>query len=190
MIKILQSTSTWKYILPLFILFCGVTFYIFPKYQSQLREIAGEEVKPLDTRFSYTLEEVVSDFEKLGVEGRHVYQFIVGRIDMIFPVIYGLFFILTLAYLLKKITPPHSKWMLIALLPVLGMLFDYLENFNTLSLLKNYPDLSAQGVAWGEQMTRLKHGFLFLSIGLILFLAIGVVIKKLMHRKDKTAYNS
>jgi len=50
MIKILQSTSTWRYMLPLFILFCGVTFYIFPKHQSQLYEIAGEEVKPLDDK--------------------------------------------------------------------------------------------------------------------------------------------
>lgn len=189
MIKILQRTSNWKYILPLFILFCGVSFFIFPKYQSQLAEMAGEEVKPLDIRFSYTVDEVINDFEKLGVEGRDLYKFIVGRIDMVYPIIYGLFFILVLAYLLKKVTNPDSKFILIALLPLLGMLFDYLENFNTLSLLNNYPNLSEQGVAWGEQMTRIKHGLLFFSIGCALVLAIVLLIKKFMNRKNNTVYH-
>ncbi len=77
--------------------------------------------------------------------------------------------------------------MLIALLPTVGMLFNYRENFNILNLLNSYPNLAQQGVNWGEQMTRLKHGFLLLSIGLALVLALVWLIKKLMSRKGNLA---
>jgi hypothetical protein len=70
------------------------------------------------------------------------------------------------------------------------MLFDYLENFNTLKLLNQYPQLSAQSVAWGEQMTRAKHGFLFLSVGLVIFFTIALLIKTLMKRGKKKSGKS
>lgn len=190
MIRFLQRTSTWKYIVPLFLLFCGFTFYLFPHYQSRLNEIAGDKVKILDTRFSYTRDDVINEFKKLKPEGRKLYTFIVGRIDMAYPLIYGLFFILILAYLFKKTTKIDSKVILIALLPALGMLFDYLENMNTLHLLKRYPAISVQNVARGEQMTRMKHGILFISMGLTFFLAVALMFKKIKHRKNYTPYNS
>jgi hypothetical protein len=180
--KILQRASTWKYILPLFILFFGITCFVFPSYHSRLKEIAGEEVKSLDSRFSYTMDEVRTDFEKLGVAGRSLYQSIVGGIDMVYPIVYGLFFILILANLLKKTTNPGSKFMLLAMLPTLGVLCDYLENINTLSLLRDYPHLSEQSVAWGEQMTRMKLAFLLLTLGFVLFLAVSLLVKRLKKR--------
>lgn len=189
MIQILQKASTWKYLLPLFVMLCGFYAIIFPYYQSQLSVIAGEEVKPLDVRFTYTLEEVTRDFGKLGEAGRNVYKVVVGRVDMIFPVVYGLFLMLLLVNLLKKTTKPGSRLMLIALLPALVMLFDYLENLNTLRLLENYPDLLPQAVARGEQMTRIKWLSLFLSLGLAFLLTASLLIKKLMQRKGKTGYN-
>jgi hypothetical protein len=180
--KILLRASTWKYIFPLFVLFFGITFFVFPSYQYRLNEIAGQEVKSLDTRFSYTLKEVRMDFEKLGVAGRSLYSSIVGGVDMLYPLVYGLFFILILANLLKRTIGPGSKLMLLALLPILGVVCDYLENINTLSLLRNYPQLSEQEVAWGEQMTRMKHAFLFLSLGFALFLAVALLVKILKKR--------
>lgn len=182
MIGILSKFSNWKIILPLFVLFGIIAFYLLPSYQAKLSEMVAEEFTPLDLRISYTPEEVNSMFERLGHEGRDVYKFVVGRIDMIYPVIYGLLFILVLAYLLKKLNNPGSKFILIAWLPIAGVLFDYLENFNTLKLLAQFPDLSVQSVSWGEQMTRAKHGFLFLSVGLVIFFMIALLIKKLMKR--------
>ncbi len=91
MLTLLQRTSNWKFILPLFVLFRGVSFYVFPTYQAKMNKVAGVEIQPLDTRFSYILAEVTNDFEKLGAKGRDLYKLIVDRIDMIYPIIYGVF---------------------------------------------------------------------------------------------------
>jgi hypothetical protein len=181
--KLLIQMSNWKFILPLFILFLIVFVFIFPNYQGRMAEIAGQEVTPLDSRFSYNYDEVKKDFDKLGPEGRNTYRFVISKIDMLFPVIYGLLFILILAWLLKKITPEGSNWVLLSLFPCIGIIFEYLENFNTLSLLDNYPDITAENVTWGEQMTRLKHIFLFLSVAFMPLLALTLLIKTLRRKK-------
>ncbi|WP_169728005.1 hypothetical protein [Adhaeribacter aquaticus] len=151
-------------------------------------EIAGQKVIPLDIRLSYSLKEVLDEFDKLGLEGRKLYKYMVVQIDLIYPVMYGLFFILVLAFLLKNLFNTHSKYILFSLIPAFGVAFDYLENLNTIKLLNTYPHLSAQDVAWGELMTRMKHGILFFSIGLTVFLALVLLVKKIMQRQNNKPY--
>ena len=178
----LSRLSNWKYILTVFVLFAVFSFFLFPHYQARLSEAAGEPVTPLDTRMSYSPDEIRTLFDSLGTEGRDIYKTVVG-IDMLYPVVYGLLFILILAWLLKKITHENSGWMLLALIPVLGVLFDHLENINTLKLLNRYPDISTAAVAWGEKMTLLKHSFGVLSVALAGLLAVVYLVKRLIHRK-------
>jgi hypothetical protein len=167
--NILVKMSNWKFILPLFILFLIFPALLFPHYQGCMAEIAGQEVMPLDSRFSYTYDEVKNDFGKLGSEGRNTYRLVIAKVDMLFPVFYVPLFILVLAWLLKKITREDSAWTVLSLFPVVGILFEYLENFNTLSLLDSYPAITEDSVSWGERMTRLKHIFLMLSIAFMPF---------------------
>ena len=176
--NILDKMSNWKFILPFFILFLVFPFFLFPYHQQLMTKVAGQEIIPLDSRFSYSFNEVKNDFDKLGAEGRNVYRFAIGVVDMIFPVIYGPLFILILAWLLKKLSGRNSNWILLALFPIIGILFEYLENFNTLSLLDNYPAITESGVSWGEQMTRLKHIFLMLSVAFMPILGIVLLIRK------------
>ena len=181
----LSQLSNWKYIVACFVLFAVFSFYLFPEYQERLSEAAGEQVKPLDTRFSYSADEVRVLFEQLGTEGRDIYKGVVG-LDMVYPLVYGFLFILILAWFLKKITGPGSQWLMLALLPLIGVLFDYLENINTLKLLNRYPEISIDAVAWGERMTLLKHGFGLLSVALAALLAVVYLVKTLMHRKKSS----
>ena len=132
-LNMLRKYSNWKIMLPSSILFIIFTLIIFPFYLSQLNEIANEKVLFLDGRLSYNYEQVNILFNKMGREGRDIYHFMAGKVDMIYPIVYSLFFVLLLASLLKKIFSQKSKIILISLLPLIGMLFDYLENFNTLS---------------------------------------------------------
>jgi hypothetical protein len=184
MVRWLHDFSNWKFILPLFILFAFFSFYLFPEYQSQMGAHASQQVQPLDTRVSYTTEEVKTLFTALGVEGRNLYSFITGKIDMVYPVIYGLMLTLILAYLIRKLSARYSPLLLFALLPLAGMVFDYLENIQILRLLDTYPEFSDQMVATGQTLTRTKHGFLFLSITLILLLAIVYATKRFLLKKN------
>lgn len=179
---ILLSASNWKFILPLSILVFIFAAVLFPYYQGRMAEIAGQDVIPLDSRFSYSYEEVKNAFDQLGPEGRSTYRFVIACVDMLFPLIYGLLFILVLAWLLKKITRQDSGWILFSLFPCVGIIFDYLENFNTLSLLNQFPDITAESVEWGEQMTQVKHTFLLLAVAFMPLLALSLLIKSFRRR--------
>ena len=185
MIKLLSSVSNWKFIIPVFLLFCYFTFFLFPNQQTQLTKIAGEQISPLDTRFSYSLQEVNYLFENLGIEGRELYATIVGSVDMIYPIVYGILFMLVLVFLLRKLSGHKSKLILIALLPVLGSLFDYFENFHILKLLQKYPTITEQDIVLSEQFTRLKHIILFSSLGIVLAASVILLLKFVTKRKDK-----
>jgi hypothetical protein len=181
--NILAATSNWLFILPFFILFVLFSFYLFPDYQSRLTRAAGEEITVLDTRFSYTQEEVLTDFERLGPDGRVLYAVIVGHLDMVYPMVFGFLFVLILAYLLRNVTHPKSNWMFLALLPVLAIFFDYLENFNTLHLLKTFPNITEEAVSRGEKFTFLKHILGLTSVATILTLSVVLVVRKIRKRK-------
>ncbi len=178
MINLLNKTTSLKIIFVLLILFVGFNGYIFPSYQNQMNEIAGKSVEVLDTRMAYTLEEVNAMFNDLGASGRSLYKFIITPIDMIYPIVYGLFLIFLLTFLLKKITASDSKLILLSLLPMSIVLFDYLENFNTLNLLKNYPDLSQTSVFYGDLVTKIKWYCAYASLSLVLILTIIVISQK------------
>ena len=184
--NILDKMSNWKFILPFFILFLIFPFFLFPYHQERMARLAGQEIMPLDSRFSYSYNEVKNDFDKLGVEGRNVYRTAIGVVDMIFPLIYGPLFILVLAWLLKRLTRRDSNWILLAWFPLIGILFEYLENFNTLSLLNNYPAITESAVSYGEQMTQLKHIFLMLSVVFMPLLGIALLIKNFKRKQEGT----
>jgi hypothetical protein len=161
------------------------SLFLFPRYQSQLSQAAGQQVAPLDTRFAYSAQEVTSLFEVLGEDGRQTYRTVVGIIDMIFPLVYGGLFTLVIAWLLRKLTAPSSPWMFVSLLPLTGVIFDYLENFTILRLLNQYPDISPDTVSWGEQMTQLKHVTGLLSVVIALVLVVILTSRYVAKRTTK-----
>ncbi len=157
MIHFLQKFSNWRSIVPLLILFVVFSSYFFPAYQVRRDHAASGKVEPLDLRFGYDYQEVLHEFNVLGVGGRAVYRIMVGKIDMAYPVVYGPLVIMVLAFLLKRAFPDAPAVIVAALFPVLTMGFDYLENANTLRLLTHFPDFSPEDVARGAWFTMLKH---------------------------------
>lgn len=171
--KRIYNIANWKTITPLFILVVLLMGFAFPKYQNQINELAGEELTALDVRMGYTKSEVVTLFDKMGEEGRGIYQFMSSKIDLICPIVYGLLLTLLIAALLKNITRSTSKWRWLYSLPFAAILFDYLENWNVLKLLSNYPNITEAEVAFSSQMTVMKWGVLVTV--LLVLVVLGVV---------------
>lgn len=168
----IHKFSEWKYIFPLVILFLVFTFYFFLNIQHQINIAAGEELIVLDLRFSYTLNDVNTLFEAMGAEGRKLYQTMVGQIDMIYPLVYGSMLMLLSAFFLKKINLFRHPFLPFLFFPAVLIFLDYLENFNTLRLLKAYPNLTAEAINWGSFLTSLKH---IASITCLSFLLVLIV---------------
>ena len=178
---LLAKTSNWKFILPALLAFiCCI--YLFQNAESEMSQIAGEKVVMIDLMSDYTLEEINDFFTKIKAEGRQIHQHATGVVDMIFPFVYGLLFILLSAFFLKKITRPDSNWMYLSLLPILLMLVDFKENFNTLNLLETFPNLTAEIVDSASKVTGIKAMLTNISMGLPLVLGIIWGAKWLMSK--------
>lgn len=171
MTNLLAKLSTWKLIIPALLgsIYC---IYLFQNAQAALTELAGEPTEIIDMKRNYTAPEITEFFTKIKSEGREIHKHTTGVVDMVFPITYGLLFILLSAFLLKKITSPDSKWMYLALIPVALMIVDYIENFNTLNLLDSYPDLSAEMVDSASAITGIKEVLTNISFSLPIVLGI------------------
>ncbi len=86
----MKNKSSWITIIFLGLLFLFFMTYLFPLYQAEVNDIAGKAVESLDTRFSYTKNDVLQLFDTVKVEGREKMVFISGVVDMIYPLIYGI----------------------------------------------------------------------------------------------------
>lgn len=181
--ELLEKIAKPKWILLFFVLYCVLSLYAFPAALSKIKSPKKEEVKILDTRLHYSVRDVETLFLQLGPEGRATYASVASGLDMVYPLVYGILFVLVLAFLLQQVVKPRSPLLYLSLLPLLGVLFDYLENFNTLSLLRSYPQLSVNDVVRGEGLTRTKWSVLFFCFLIVLFLLIKWGVEKLSKRK-------
>ena len=178
--KILLKFTQWKFIIPLFLLSALFNFYLFPKHEVQYN---NESLKSLDIRTSYSKEDVMELFSKLGDEGRETYEFAISVIDMIYPIVYGMLLILLLSKLIKNIFREESNYIYLSLLPILIMIFDYAENTNTLSMLSKFPEISDGSVAFGSLVSGVK----WYSVSVILILIITGflywIVKEILLKK-------
>ena len=126
----------------------------------------------------YDFEYVKNLFDSLGSEGRSVYLYQQIPLDLVYPFLFGLSNLLLLAYLFKKIEVKNKNVYYLSLIPVVGGIFDYCENFGTIGLLTSYPDISPLFVQINSFFTVLKSGFVALFfILLILTFLVFVFIK-------------
>ena len=156
MIKLLVKTSNWKYIVPFFLL----TLYllsVFINGQNEMSAIVREEVTLIDLWQSYNFDEITTYFKQLKSEGRAIHEELTSVPDMFFPFAYGPFFILIFAFFLKNIFGKESKWILLSLFPVTTMGMDYLENINTLEMLRSFPNHTEEMVRKGSFFTEMKN---------------------------------
>lgn len=179
--KLLTYASNWKFIVPALIAFIGC-IYFFVQAENDLSALAGHDVQMIDTRGAYDLESINDFFEDIGAEGREIHRQTTAITDSIFPFAYGALFILLAAFFLKKIFDPNSNWMYLSLVPVLLMIFDFKENWNTLQILDQYPDLSADQVSSASSVSMIKAMLTNVSMMLPLILGIIWLVKWLINR--------
>ena len=174
---IIQKASLKKAIL-FTILF--VAFYVIINFSgigvAGLLEITGG-ANILDFEFGYTYEEAYGILTALGVEGRIFYLTKISPIDFPFPFTYMLFYAGWIALLAKHtLSKEWCKYLL--LVPVLAMLFDWIENIGIITMLNNYPNLPSWAVLIASVGGILKTSFTAGSTVLIGILFIMFIIQK------------
>ena len=127
----------------------------------------------LDLKFNYSPQYVYEVFALQGELGRDLYRNMIIKIDLIYPLIDGLFFLSALMLIFKTIITNKQKLYILTILPLFIFVFDILENLSMLIMLSSYPEELHTVAAVANIFTMTK----FTAIGSSITLAIvGLII--------------
>lgn len=157
--SIFLRIATGRNVLLFFALFIAFTGFIMPAMEADIKALSGG-VGVIDLEFFYSPAKVFSMLSAYGPEGIHLYLIAQWTVDLVFPVIGGLFFITFLLWLGAK------KWWWLGVLLTLS---DWTENIFVTLLLVQFPDFSPSIAIASCVFTCLKWSTIFFSNGLILY---------------------
>ena len=157
----------------LFILFL---VFIMPNMASRTDTESTMNRSP-DLSLVYTPEDLYQMAEGYGGEGRAEYIKMRVTFDRGWPLVYMVFLTAAISWLYRRTFNPGSAWQLANLAPVLGALFDYLENIGASIVMARYPETTPVIDLATPLMTLIKWlfvggSFVLLVIGLILMFII------------------
>jgi hypothetical protein len=89
--------------------------------------------------FLYSPKDLYEWAEEYGMEGRRVYIRARFTFDLVWPVVYMIFLSTAISWISRKAFQSGSGWQRMNLVPVLGAIFDYLENISTSIVMGRYP---------------------------------------------------
>ena len=129
-------------------------------------------------------------FSKMDYEDRQAYQFSTGVIDMIYPLVYGLLLILLMTKLINQLFKKNSYLIFLIILPLIIMICDYTENFNTLRMLTDYPDIKESSVFLGSKFSGIKWYLVSFTLSFLIagtiFLSFKFMVRKWKYKQGKT----
>jgi uncharacterized membrane protein len=168
--------------LAVFLLFSAL---VLPRQATTAEKNTGDAGSP-DMSLYYEADDLYHMAELYGQEGREAYVRARFSFDLIWPLVYTLFLATAISWVFSKAFAPDSLWQRANLAPVLGALFDYLENISTSLVMLRYPNQTPVVDMLAPVFTLAK--WILLGAGFVL-LFIGVVASfwRLTRNKNRAA---
>jgi hypothetical protein len=148
---------------------------ILPAQQANI-EAASGGTGPIDLLFFYTPEKVYGMIAAYGDQARASYRLFELTGDILYPIVYTLFFSLAITWLFQRgftSTSPMQKYNVV---PFGGWFFDLLENLGIVAMLSVYPATPAL-LAWGSAVFTLIKWIFAIASGVLLLIGLGMAIK-------------
>jgi hypothetical protein len=166
-----RVTNGWVALsaLAIFLLFSAL---VLPGQSATSEANAGGARSP-DTSLYYSADDLYRMAEAYGQQGREAYVRVRFTFDLIWPVVYTAFLSTAISRVYGRAFAPHSRWRRANLAPLLGALFDYLENLSTSLVMVRYPDQTAVVDALAPLFTLVKWVFV---VGSFVLLFAGVAV--------------
>ena len=116
----------WLLTATAFGVFAGVFFASSAPFAIPRVEAACDQAPP-DMRFTSSATDVLGFLTGCGAAGRDAYRFLQVA-DLLYPTVFGMFMATSMALVLVRLAPGRHALLALAVLPLLGSAFDYLEN--------------------------------------------------------------
>ncbi len=165
----IKKLTTLRFFLLFLVLTIIVAVVMMGYVHPQILALSGG-LPILDTRPGYTFADVEHLFTVLGEQGRQLYTTL-QVLDLIFPLAYGMSMTLALTGVVTRLFPEGHPMEKAVFIPILGMIFDYLENITIAALIASYPNLSPLAVSIANIFTQLKWSCIILALTLLVILA-------------------
>jgi hypothetical protein len=165
--KRIDKISSGKMVVISLVVFMVFTAVVLPWQSAKAEEFAGD-AGGIDTSFFYTSEELYDTVRAYGEAGRQEYIKARWTFDLIWPVVYTFFLATATAFIFRRCCEPDNwtKWL--NLVPVAGMIFDYLENLAVTLVMILFPK-EFLGLGWvASVFTLVKWGLVISSFILLL----------------------
>jgi len=178
----IRDKATGRLTLVFLLLFLGFTTVVLPGQAAQAEEYSGGAGSP-DRSFFYSADDLYGWAEAYGAQGRRAYVRARLTFDVVWPLVYTLFLSTALSWVMARAVAAESVWSRANLVPVLGMLFDLLENGATASVMTRYPQATPVVASLAGFLTLVKWLFVYGSFALLLF---GLVVSAWRWWQQKT----
>lgn len=144
---------------------------VLPGQQAKIESHPGA-AGPIDLQFFYTPDKVYGMIASYGSEIRASYRIFELTGDIIYPIVYTLFFALAVTWLFQRGFASNSNMQKYNVVPFGAWLFDLFENICIVTMLSIYPS-TPSALAWSSTAFTLVK-WLFAG-GTVLLLLTGLV---------------
>lgn len=162
----------------IFIFFMAV---VLPKVSVYTEEQSGTSSSP-DTSLFYTSDDLYEMAGIYGESGRDTYILLRVSFDVIWPLVYLLFFVALTGVLINNLKL-IEKFKYLILLPFISVIFDFLENISSVIVMYRYPSETVFFANLAPIMTLLKWITLGLSFVSIVILGVIYLIRIINERR-------
>lgn len=176
-----RKTSFWVVLITL-ALFVIYLVLVLPAEAARSDQVIGSAPSP-DTSLYYSKAELYQIAETYGQEGRLYYVDSRITFDILWPLVYTFFLINAISWILNQTILEDSKLRLLNLVPLAGILFDYLENIASMVVMFRYPTptdilASLAGIFTSLKWVFLGGSFLILVFAVVLWVGVRTSIIK------------
>jgi len=144
----MKKISEWIYkisngwvTLACLVIFLLFTALVLPAQAKEAEAYSGEIGSP-DTSFYYSSKTLYHFAKVYGPQGRSAYIRARLTFDVVWPLVYLAFLGTAISWIFQKSSLRGEIWKRLNLVPVFGLLFDYLENGAAVVVMARYPDLT------------------------------------------------
>ena len=167
----LHRVSTGWVALSMLLFFLLFSALVLPQQATKAEQETGSSDSP-DMSLFYSPGDLYRIAESYGEQGRQAYVRARFTFDLVWPLVYTLFLATSISWVFGRTFAPDSPWQRANLAPLLGALFDYLENLSTSLVMLRYPDQTGVVDLLAPVFTALKWGLLAASF----FLLFGGIV--------------
>lgn len=180
----IASKIKWKHIILLLIMFvCMMTFM---RYIAAQVKYISRETGVLDLQLGNSVENILQTMNALGDNGRRYYLTRFLIVDYFYAIIYAAFYFCSILLLLCKNGIRKKSVYNLCLFPIIGMLFDWLENIFLRFIILNWTSRPVVLCILFVVSNLIKFLFVYLSLLLVIIGILRYFICKAKKRIENS----